>query len=142
MFVHVKHTQATLGLSVVFATVAMVRTDRACLVTCSTVVECCSTLLKCCSTLRSVPQYAPGLPDPRPGVAVRCIKCCCTLHQGPQYASIKYRAMHQVPQYALGPWSGAVSRRSRAAARYYQLMQYQVLQYVPGPSVRRCSTLP
>ena len=29
MFVHVKRTQATLGLSVVFATVAMVRTDRA-----------------------------------------------------------------------------------------------------------------
>ena len=103
MFVHVKRTQATLGLSVVFATVAMVRTDRA--LPCNLfdrrrVLQYAAQVLQYAAFSAAVRARTPV---PSPGVAVRCIKCCGTLHQGPQYASITYRAMHQVPQYALGP---------------------------------------
>ena len=142
MFVHVTRTQATLGLSVVFATVAMVRTDRA--LPCNLfdrrrVLQYAAQVLQYAAFSAAVRARTPG----------PSAWCCSALHQVLRYAAsgaaVRFDHVQSDASSAAvraRTWSGAVSRRSRAAARYYQLMQYQVLQYAPGPSVRRCSTLP
>ena len=80
MFVHVKRTQATLGLSVVFATVAMVRTDRA--LPCNLfdrrrVLQYAAQVLQHAAFSAAVRARTPG----------PSAWCCSTLHQVLRYAA-------------------------------------------------------